>query len=54
MSDDRTIQVVIPPALRIPLEQWLHRRNLELVELPAEVLGEAAEDDLPTFIVGLA
>ena len=47
-----TIQVVIPAALRGPFEEWLHHRNLELV--PLEALGPAAEDDLPTYIIGLA
>jgi hypothetical protein len=49
-----TIQVVIPAALRGPFEDWLHRRNLELALIPAEALGPAAEDDLPTYIIGLA
>ena len=48
MSDEE-IQVVIPPALRKPLEEWLHRRNLELVRIPAEL-----DTDLPTYIIGLA
>jgi hypothetical protein len=49
-----TIQVVIPAALRGPFEEWLHQRNLELIRLPVEALGPAAEDDLPTYIIGLA
>jgi hypothetical protein len=47
MSDD-VIQVVIHPALRPALEQWLERRGLYLAgPLPLE------GDDLPTFIVGV-
>lgn len=51
MSDDRTIQVVFTPRLRVKLEAWLRTGNLMLVELPGEVLGEGAENDLPTFVV---
>jgi hypothetical protein len=55
MSDSQgVIQVVIPPTLRGPLEEWLHRRNLELVRLPYQELGLKAEDDLPTYIIGFA
>jgi hypothetical protein len=51
MSEE-PIQVLLPPALRGPFEEWLHRRNLELV--PLEAAGPAQEDDLPTYFIGLA
>ncbi len=50
-DDNRTIQVVIIPALRRPLEAWLRARNLVLCEIPAEAFGNEDRDDLPTFIV---
>lgn len=51
MSEQETIQVVLPPALRHAFEDWLARRNLVLVQIPPEALGLDAEDDLPTYIV---
>jgi hypothetical protein len=48
---NETIQVVVPPALRGPLEQWLRRRNLVLLQIPPEALGDGADDDLPTYVV---
>jgi hypothetical protein len=48
------IQVVLPPALRGPFEDWLHRRNLELVPLEAVGPGDGQEEDLPTYIIGFA
>lgn len=53
-AQDEVIQVVVPPSLRGALEQWLHRRNLELIRLPYEALGPGAEDDLPTYVIGFA
>jgi hypothetical protein len=46
---DETIEVLIPPALRGPFEEWLRRRNLELVPLPAE-----RDTDLPAYFIGHA
>lgn len=52
MSEQETIQVVLPPALRYAFEDWLHRRNLELV--PLEAVGPVPEEDLPTYVIGFA
>jgi hypothetical protein len=45
------IQVIVPGALRVPFEEWLHRRNLELVQLPG---GSDDEESLPLYIIGQA
>jgi hypothetical protein len=54
VSQDETIQVVIPPHLRPLLEQWLASRGLYIAQIPPEVFGPDAADDLPTYIIGIA
>ena len=43
--DDEVIQVVLHPALRDAMDEWLEGKGLSLLQIPT------TEDDLPTFIV---
>jgi hypothetical protein len=52
VNEGETIQVVVPPALRPPLEKWLRSNKLYLARIPETALAGTTGEDLPTYIIG--